>query len=34
MKKKRKGFDIEQIYGHEPQRGSMPGITVPAYCWQ
>jgi hypothetical protein len=28
-KKKRKGLDAEQIYGHGSQRGSMPGMTVP-----
>jgi hypothetical protein len=28
--KKHKGIDIEQIYGHGSQRGSMPGMTVPA----
>jgi hypothetical protein len=26
--KKNKSFDIEQIYGHGSQRGSMPGVTV------
>jgi hypothetical protein len=29
---KRKSIDIEQIYGHGPQRGSMPGMTMPADC--
>jgi hypothetical protein len=27
-KKNRKGLDIEHIYGHGSQRGSMPGMTV------
>jgi hypothetical protein len=26
--KKKKSLDIEQIYGHGSQRGSMPGMTV------
>jgi hypothetical protein len=33
-RKKHKGLDIEQIYGHGSQRGSMPGMTVPADCPQ
>jgi hypothetical protein len=33
-KKKNKSFDIEQIYGHGYQRGSMPGVTVLAGCRQ
>jgi hypothetical protein len=32
--KRNKSLDIEQIYGHGSQRGSMPGVTVLAGCWQ
>jgi hypothetical protein len=32
--KKNKSLDIEQIYGHGSQRGSMPGVTVLAGCRQ
>jgi hypothetical protein len=31
---KNKNLDIEQIYGHGSQRGSMPGVTVLAGCRQ
>jgi hypothetical protein len=33
-KKKHKGLDIEHIYSHGSQRGSMPGMMVPANCRQ
>jgi hypothetical protein len=29
-KKITQNFDIKQIYGHGSQRGSMPGMIVPA----
>jgi hypothetical protein len=32
--KKNKCLDIEEIYGHGSQRGSMPGVTVLAGCRQ
>jgi hypothetical protein len=34
-KKKHKGLDMEQIYGHGSQRGSMPGMIVPGviFCF-
>jgi hypothetical protein len=32
--KKNKSLDIEQIYGHGSQRGSIPGMTVLAGCRQ
>jgi hypothetical protein len=32
--KKNKSLDIEQIYGHRSQRGSLPGVTVLAGCRQ
>jgi hypothetical protein len=31
---KNKSLDIEQIYDHASQRGSMPGVTVLAGCRQ
>jgi hypothetical protein len=31
-KKKHKGLDIQQIYGHRSHRGPMPGVIVPADC--
>jgi hypothetical protein len=33
-KKKNKSPDIEQIYGHGSQRGSMPGVTMLSVCRQ
>jgi hypothetical protein len=32
--KKKKSLDIEQIYGHGSQRGTVPGVTVLAGCRQ
>jgi hypothetical protein len=33
-RRKNKSLDIEQIYGHGFQWGSMPGVTVLAGCRQ
>jgi hypothetical protein len=33
-KEGKKNLDIEQIYGHGSQQGSMPGVTVLAGCRQ
>jgi hypothetical protein len=33
-RKKDKSLDVEQMYGHGSQRGSMPGVTVLAGCRQ